>query len=146
MFLKLPDKLIYKIVNKLEKQEIYYLTLTSKYLNKMNFHCILTALMFKDNYNIFNIRSELLNSINFGYTLGDYLSDLYYVNNYNMYSYETPKKKYIEKKMYKFNHNQKDLFEKKELMNVKIHPIYRIPLFSYRILRIQKSSILALIY
>ena len=48
--------------------------------------------------------------------------------------------------MYRFNHKQEDLFEKKDLMNVVIHSIYRIPFMSYRLLKIQKSPILALIY
>ena len=144
MFINLPDELIYKIVNKLDTQEIYYLTLTSIYLNKMKFQAILTALMFKYNFD-FN-REDILDFKRTGYKLGDYLSDLYQVNNYNLYNYETNKKKYIEKKMCKFNHNQTNLFEKKNIKNVKIHPIYRIPYCSYRILKLRKSSLLALIY
>lgn len=144
MFINLPDELIYKIVNKLDKQEIYYLTLTSNYLNKMKFQVILTALMFR--YNFYFNRKDILDFKRNGYTLGDYLNDLYEVNNYNLYNYETNKKKYIEKKMCKFNHNQTNLFEIKNVMNVKIHPIYRIPIVSYRILKFRKSDILALIY
>ena len=144
MFINLPNELIYKIVNKLDRQEIYYLTLTSNYLNKMNFQAILTSLMFKYNFD-FN-HEDILDFKRSGYTLGDYLSDLYEINNYNLYNYETKKKKYIEKKMCKFNHNQTDLFEKKNIMNVKIHHIYRIPYISYRILKLKKSNILALIY
>ena len=48
--------------------------------------------------------------------------------------------------MYRFNVKQENLFEKKYLMNVKIHSTYRIPFMAYRLLRIQKSPILALIY
>ena len=144
MFTNLPDELIYKIVNKLNKQHIYYLTLTSKYLNSMKFQAILTSLMFKEYFDL--TYEELLDMKNYSYKLGDYLNDLYEINTYNMYNYETKKIKYINKKMYKFDHNQVDLFEKKELTNVKIHPIYRIPLLSYTILKMKKSPILALIY
>ena len=144
MFTNLPDELIYKIVNKLNKQHIYYLTLTSKYLNSMKFQAILTSLMFKEYFDL--TYEELLDMKNYSYKLGDYLNDFYEINTYNMYNYETKKIKYINKKMYKFDHNQVDLFEKKELTNVKIHPIYRIPLLSYTILKMKKSPILALIY
>jgi len=61
MFINLPDELIYKIVNKLESIEIYYLTLTSKQLNKMNFQAILTALMFKT---YFDLNRNELSEIN----------------------------------------------------------------------------------
>ena len=52
MFVNLPDEIIHKIINKLDSIEIYYLTLTSKHLNKMNFQAILTALMFKTHFDI----------------------------------------------------------------------------------------------
>ena len=145
MFINLPDELIYKIVNKLESIEILYLTLTSKHLNKMNFQAILTALMFKTHFDI--DRNELIEMREYGYTLGNYLSDLNEVNSYNMFNYEKTKSIYLEEKvMYRFNVKQENLFEKKYLMNVKIHSVYRIPFMAYRLLRIQKSPILALIY
>ena len=109
----------------------------------MNFQAILTALLFK---NACLTRQECIDLKNEGYTLGDYLFDLNYTNNLNMYNYETPKKKYIIKKMCKFNYRQNDLFEEKKLEDVKIHPIYRIPLASYLILKAKKSQLLALIY
>ena len=145
MFINLPDELIYKIVNKLESIEIYYLTLTSKQLNKMNFQAILTALMFKTYFDL--DRNELIEMREYGYTLGNYLSDLNEVNSYNMFNYEKTKSIYLEEKvMYRFNVKQENLFEKKYLMNVKIHSTYKIPFMDYRLLRIQKSPILALIY
>ena len=145
MFINLPDELIYKIVNNLESTDIYHLTLTSQYLNKMKFQAILTALMFKNYWGIY--KEDLLDFKNWGYTLGNYLSDLSEVNNYSRFNYEKKQSIYLEeKKMYRFNHKQEDLFEKKDLMNVAIHSIYRIPFMSYRLLKIQKSPILALIY
>lgn len=142
MFINLPDELIYKIVNKLESIEIYYLTLTSKQLNKMNFQAILTALLFKTHFDL--DRNDLIEN---GYTLGNYLSDLNEVNSYNMPDYKKKKSIYLEEKvMYRFNVKQENLFEKKYLMNVKIHSVYRIPFIAYRLLKIQKSPILALIY
>ena len=63
-----------------------------------------------------------------------------------MYNYETPKNKFIIKKTYRFNYRQKDLFEEKQLEDVKLHPIYRIPLRDYMILKVKKSQVLALIY
>ena len=146
MFINLPDELIYKIVNKLESIEIYYLTLTSKQLNKMNFQAILTALMFKTHFDI--DRNELIEYKNTtGYTLSDYLSDLNDINSYNMFNYEKKKSIYLEEKiMYRFNIKQDNLFEKKKLMNVKIHSTYRIPYVTYKILKLKKSPILALIY
>ena len=146
MFINLPDELIYKIVNKLESIEIYYLTLTSKQLNKMNFQAILTALMFKTHFDV--DRNELIEYKNTtGYTLSDYLSDLNDINSYNMFNYEKKKSIYLEEKiMYRFNIKQDNLFEKKKLMNVKIHSTYRIPYVTYKILKLKKSPILALIY
>ena len=145
MFINLPDELIYKIVNKLESIEIYYLTLTSKQLNKMNFQAILTALLFKTYFDL--DRNELIEMREYGYTLGNYLSDLNEVNSYNMFNYEKTKSIYLEEKvMYRFNVKQENLFEKKYLMNVKIHSTYRIPFMAYRLLKIRKSPVLALIY
>ena len=145
MFVNLPDEIIYRIVNKLDSMEIYYLTLTSKHLNKMNFQAILTALMFKTHFDI--DRNELIEYKNIGYTLSNYLSDLNEINSYNMFNYEKKKSIYLEEKiMYRFNINQDNLFEKKNLMNVKIHSTYRIPYVAYKILKLRKSSILALIY
>ena len=92
MFINLPDELIYKIVNKLESIEIYYLTLTSKQLNKMNFQSILTALLFKTYFDL--DRNELIEMREYGYTLGNYLSDLNEVNSYNMLDYKK-KNQYI---------------------------------------------------
>ena len=74
MFVNLPDEIIHKIVNKLDSIEIYYLTLTSKQLNKMKFQSILTALLFKTYYDL--DRNELIEMCEYGYTLGNYLSDL----------------------------------------------------------------------
>ena len=146
MFVNLPDEIIYRIVNKLDSMEIYYLTLTSKHLNKMNFQAILTALMFKTHFDI--DRNELIEYKNTtGYTLSDYLSDLNDINSYNMFNYEKKKSIYLEEKiMYRFNIKQDNLFEKKKLMNVKIHSTYRIPYVTYKILKLKKSPILALIY
>lgn len=145
MFVNLPGELIYRIVNKLDSIEIYYLTLTSKQLNKMNFQAILTALMFKTHFDI--DRNDLIEYKEYGYTLGNYLSDLNEVNSFNMLDYKQKKSIYLEEKvMYRFNVNQENLFEKKYLMNVKIHSVYRIPFIAYRLLKKQKSSILALIY
>jgi hypothetical protein len=145
MFVNLPDELIYKIINKLESIDIYYLTLTSKYLNKMNFQSILTGLMFKTSFDL--DRNDIIEFKKYGYTLGNYLSDLIEINSYNMFSYEKKKSIYLEEKiMYRFNIKQQNLFEKKNLMNVKIHSTYRIPFSAYRLLKIQKSSVLALIY
>ena len=141
--INLPNELIFKIVNHLDNKYIYKLTITSKLLNKMNFQAILTALLFK---NAYLTRQECIDLKNEGYTLGDYLEDLSYINSLNLYNYETPKKKYIIKNTYKFNYNQTDLFEEKQLEDVKIHPIYRIPLNSYMILKSKKSQLLALIY
>jgi hypothetical protein len=121
MFVNLPDEIIYRIVNKLDSMEIYYLTLTSKHLNKMNFQAILTALLFKTHFDL--DRNDLIEYKKYGYTLSNYLSDLSEINSYNMFNYE-----------------------KKNLMNIKIHSIYRIPFIAYRLLKMQKSSILALIY
>ena len=145
MFVNLPDELIYRIVNKLDIIEIYYLTLTSKQLNKMNFQAILTGLMFKTYFDL--DRNEFIEMCEYGYTLGNYLSDLSEINSYNMFNYEKKKSIYLEEKiMYRFNIKQDNLFEKKNLMNIKIHSTYRIPFMAYRLLKIQKSSILALIY
>lgn len=141
--INLPNELIFKIVNHLDNKYIYKLTMTSKLLNKMNFQAILTALLFK---NACLTRQECIDLKNEGYTLGDYLFDLSYTNSLNLYNYETPKKKYIIKKMCKFKYKQNDLFEEKQLEDVKIHPIYRIPLTSYLILKAKKSQLLALIY
>ena len=144
MFVNLPDEIIYRIVNKLDSMEIYYLTLTSKHLNKMNFQAILTALMFKTHFDV--DRNELIEYKNTGYTLSDYLSDLNDINSYK-FNYETKKSIYLEEKiMYRFNIKQDNLFEKKKLMNVKIHSTYRIPYVTYKILKLKKSPILALIY
>tara|TARA_Y100000741_G_scaffold26678_1_gene19241 strand:- start:1851 stop:2285 length:435 start_codon:yes stop_codon:yes gene_type:complete len=144
MFANLPDEIIYRIVNKLDSMEIYYLTLTSKHLNKMNFQAILTALMFKTHFDV--DRNELIEYKNTGYTLSDYLSDLNDINSYK-FNYETKKSIYLEEKiMYRFNIKQDNLFEKKNLMNVKIHSTYRIPYNVYKILKLRKSPILALIY
>ena len=145
MFVNLPDEIIHKIVNKLDSIEIYYLTLTSKQLNKMKFQSILTALLFKTYYDL--DRNELIEMCEYGYTLGNYLSDLSEINNYNMFNYEKKKSIYLEEKvMYRFNIKQDNLFEKKYLMNVETHSTYRIPFIAYKLLKIQKSSILALIY
>tara|TARA_A100001015_G_scaffold235382_2_gene267155 strand:- start:426 stop:863 length:438 start_codon:yes stop_codon:yes gene_type:complete len=145
MFVNLPDELIYRIVNKLDSIEIYYLTLTSKQLNKMNFQAILTGLMFKTYFDL--DRNEFIEMCEYGYTLGNYLSDLSEINSYNMFNYEKKKSIYLEEKvMYRFNIKQENLFEKKYLMNVKIHSTYRIPFMDYRLLKIRKSPILALIY
>lgn len=144
MFNNLPEELIFKIVNHLDNKNIYKLTITSKQLNKKNFQAILTSLLFSSTFNL--SRNECIDLKNHGYTLGDYLGDLSYTNNLNLYNYETSKKKFIIKNMYKFNYNQTDLFEEKKLEDVKIHPIYRIPLNSYMILKSKKSQLLALIY
>ena len=110
MFINLPDELIYKIVNKLDNIEIYYLTLTSKQLNKMNFQAI-TALLFKTYFDL--DRNELIEMREYGYTLGNYLSDLNEVNSYNMPDYKNKKSIYLEEKvMYRFNVKQENLFEK----------------------------------
>ena len=144
MFNNLPEELIFKIVNNLNNKDIYKLTITSKQLNKKNFQAILTSLLFSSTFNL--SRNECIDLKNHGYTLGDYLGDLSYTNSLNLYNYETPKKKFIIKNKYKFNYNQTDLFEEKKLEDVKIHPIYRIPLNSYMILKSKKSQLLALIY
>lgn len=144
MFNNLPNELIFKIVNHLDNKDIYKLTITSKQFNKMNFQALLTSLLFSSAFNL--SREECIDLKNLGYTLGDYLGDLNYTNSLNLYNYETPKKKYIIKNTYKFNYNQTDLFEEKQLEDVKIHPIYRIPLNSYMILKSKKSQLLALIY
>lgn len=144
MIYNLPNELIFKIVNHLDNKDIYKLTITSKKFNKMNFQAILTSLLFSSTFNL--SRQECIDLKNHGYTLGDYLGDLSYTNNLNLYNYETSKKKFIIKNMYKFNYNQTDLFEEKKLEDVKIHPIYRIPLHSYMILKSKKSQLLALIY
>ena len=144
MFINLPDELIYKIVNKLESIEIYYLTLTSKQLNKMNFQSILTALLFKTYFDL--DRNELIEMREYGYTLGNYLSDLNEVNSYNMPDYKNKKSIYLEEKLCIDLMLNKKIYLKKYLMNVKIHSVYRIPFMAYRLLRIQKSPILALIY
>lgn len=145
MFVNLPDEIIHKIINKLDSIEIYYLTLTSKHLNKMNFQAILTALMFKTHFDI--DRNDLIEYKNTGYTLSNYLSDLNEINSYNMFNYEKKNSIYLEDKiMYRFNIKQDNLFEKKYLMNVKIHSTYRIPFAAYKLLKMQKSPILALIY
>ena len=88
--INLPNELIFKIVNHLDNKYIYKLTITSKLLNKMNFQAILTALLFK---NAYLTRQECIDLKNEGYTLGDYLEDLSYINSLNLYNYETPKKK-----------------------------------------------------
>ena len=144
MFNNLPNDLIFKIVNELDYKNIYKLTITLKILNKMNFQAILTSLLFSSTFNL--SRNECIDLKNHGYTLGDYLGDLSYTNSLNLCNYETPKKKFIIKNTYKFNYNQTNLFEEKELEYVKIHPIYRIPLNSYKILKSNKSQLLALIY
>ena len=144
MFNNLPEELIFKIVNHLDNKDIYKLTITSKKFNKMNFQAILTSLLFSSTFNL--SRQECIDLKNHGYTLGDYLGDLSYTNNLNLYNYETPKKKYIIKNTYRFNYKQKDLFEEKKLEDVKLHPIYRIPLKDYRMLKNKKSQLLALIY
>lgn len=144
MFNNLPNELIFKIVNQLDNKCIYKLTITSKKLNKMNFQAILTALLFSSTFNV--SRQECIDLKTLGYSLGDYLCDLSYTNSLNMYNYETSKKKFITKNTYRFNYRQKDLFEEKKLEDVKLHPIYRIPLRDYRILKVKKSQLLALIY
>lgn len=144
MIYNLPNELIFKIVNYLNNKDIYKLTITSKKFNKMNFQAILTSLLFSSTFNL--SRQECIDLKNHGYTLGDYLGDLSYTNNLNLYNYETPKKKYIIKNTYRFNYKQKDLFEEKKLEDVKLHPIYRIPLKDYRMLKNKKSQLLALIY
>lgn len=144
MIHNLPEELIFKIVNHLDNKYIYKLTITSKKLNKMNFQAILTSLLFSSTFNV--SRQECIDLKNLGYSLGDYLCDLTYTNSLNMYNYETPKNKFIIKKTYRFNYRQEDLFEEKKLEDVKLHPIYRIPLRDYKILKVKKSQLLALIY
>ena len=62
MFNNLPDELVFKIVNYLRSQNIYYLTQTSSKLNAMNFKAILTGLLFKSYFEI--SRDEISNGNN----------------------------------------------------------------------------------
>lgn len=145
MFNNLPDELIFKIVNYLPSQNIYYLTQTSSKLNAMNFKAILTGLLFKSYFEI--SRDEISEWKQRGYTLRDYLDDLICTNECNMYNYETSKSKYHIKKTYRFDHNQTNLFEKKKIRETKLHPVYRISQLSYKILKHRNSlQLFALIY
>ena len=143
MIHNLLQELIFKIVNHLDNKYIYKLTIVSQKLNKMNFQAILTSLLFSSTFNL--SRQECIDLKNNGYTLGDYLDNLQYTNELNMYNYETPKKKFIIEKTYRFSYRQENLFEEKKLEDVKLHPIYRIPLIDYKILKITKSQVFALI-
>ena len=144
MITTLPDELIHKIIYKLEINEIHNVICSSNVLNKMNFQALLIPQLFKQDY--FYERKDILDLKNSGCTMCNYIEDLLYVINLTKYSYETLHRRYIVKKMCKFNHNQTDLYETKEIEEIKIHPIYRIPLTSYRILKMRKSTIFALIY
>lgn len=145
MITKLPNELISRIIYKLEINEIHNVICSSNVLNKMNFQALLIPQLFKQDY--FYERQDILDLKNSGFTMFDYIEDLLYVIDSTKYSYETRHKRYIVKKMCRFNHNQTNLYEKKEITEVKIHPIYRIPLTSYVILKnIRKSNIFALIY
>lgn len=148
MLFKLSNELLHKIFIYLDKYNIYNITLSSKIINQMNFHKLLLPLFIKDNlFGTDNIKLEILEYKNdCNYLLIDYLKDLDFVINLTHYNYENRPSKYIIKNMCKFNHNQNDLFEKKNIIPVKIHPTYRIPYTSYRILKMRKSPILALIY
>ncbi len=144
MITTLPDELIHKIIYKLEINEIHNVICSSNVLNKMNFQALLIPQLFKQDY--FYERKDILDLKSSRFTMCDYIEDLLYVIDSTKYSYETRHKKYIVKKMCRFNHNQTNLYEKKEIEEIKIHPIYRIPLTSYRILKMRKSTIFALIY
>ena len=111
MFINLPDELIYKIVNNLESTDIYNLTLTSRYLNKMKFQAILTALMFKNYWGIY--KEDLLDFKQWGYTLGNYLSDLSEVNNYSRVSYQKKQSIYLEEKCIDLIINRKIYLKKR---------------------------------
>lgn len=144
MITTLPDELIHKIIYKLEINEIHNVICSSNVLNRMNFQALLIPQLFKQDY--LYERQDILDLKNSGFTMCDYIEDLLYVINLTKYSYEIPHRRYTVKKMCRFNHNQTNLYETKEIKEVKIHPIYRIPLISYRILKMRKSTIFALIY
>ena len=56
-----------------------------------------------------------------------------------MYNYETSKSNILLKKTCRFDHNQTNLFEKKKIREIKLHPVYRISQLSYKILKHRNS-------